>query len=376
MWFHAVSLGEVKVATHVIASVKDLIPGCSTILSTTTEHGKNLANRAFGGNIPVIYGPIDHIFSVREALSRVRPDAMIFLETEIWPAWLFEARRMGVKTALVNGRLSVRSIRRYIKFRSFFRQVLKNVDSFSMRTELDGKRIRAMGADPEKIVINGNAKYDLSDRQTHPEMEREIRHILDIAPSRQVFIAGSTREGEDPMILDVYENILKHFPETILILAPRHIKRTPAIESLLKDRGLGYQLRTEIGDRSVKRTERVVIIDTFGELAKLYSVGTIIFCGGSLVPQGGQNPIEAAIWGKVVFYGPCMDDFLDAKAMLESVGAGVQVSSPEVFSQKAVWYMKHPEALESSGARARKVALSHKSAAEKHARVISRLFHK
>ena len=373
IWIHAVSLGEVKVAAPIIEILRGLISGCSVIVSTTTEHGKDLARRTFGEDIPVIFAPVDNIFSVREALCRVRPNALIFLETEIWPAWLAEARRMGIKTALINGRISVRSIRGYLRFRSFFREVLKNVDVFSMITEEGASRIRAMGADPDKIEVNGNAKYDLLSREADPDVEREMRQTLNLHASETVLVAGSTREGEEAMVLDVYEEILKLFPETILIIAPRHIDRTPGIESLLRERGLGFQLHTELKGGMARRTEPVVIMNTFGELFKAYSVGTIIFCGASLVPLGGQNPIEPAVWGKVVFYGPSMEDFLDATAILEGVGAGIRVSSPDRFADKALWFLNHPDALKTYGARAREAVIGHQKAAGKHARVIADL---
>jgi 3-deoxy-D-manno-octulosonic-acid transferase len=373
IWIHAVSLGEVKVAATIIDSLKRLIPGSSVILSTTTDHGRELAKKTFKGDVPVMYAPIDTIFSVRKALSMVRPDVMVFLETEIWPAWLAEAHRMGIKIALLNGRISVRSIRRYLRFRPFFREALKNVDSFSMILEEDAGRVKEMGADPQKIEINGNAKYDLLAGQTNPLIKKEMRQVLNLHPSQNVFVAGSTREGEEDIVLDVHEKILKQFSDTILVIAPRHIDRTPVIESLLRARGLRYQLRTGIGEGGAKRTEPVVIMNTFGELFQLYSVGTINFCGASMVPLGGQNPLEAAVWGNVVFYGPSMEDFMDAKALLESVDAGITAANPEILAEKAIWFLKHRDALKSYGARAREAVMRNKGAAEKHAKVVARL---
>ena len=372
-WIHAVSLGEVKVALPIIESLREIIPGCSIILSTTTEHGRDLARRTFGEDVSVIYAPLDNIFSVRQALSRVRPHVMAFLETEIWPAWLTEAHRMGIKTALINGRISVRSIGGYLKLRSFFRGILKNVTAFSMISEEDGARIRAMGADPNKIVVNGNAKYDLLSRQAEPEVATVMRRNLNLHPSQKVFVAGSTREGEEPMLLEVYKKVLEHFPDTILIIAPRHIDRTPVIESLIKRHGFSYQLRTEIQNGMTTRTEPVVIINIFGELFELYSVGTVVFCGASLVPLGGQNPLEAAIWGKVVFYGPSMEDFLDAKALLEGVDAGIPVSGPHMLAEKIIWFLKHPDALKTFGAQAREAVIRNQNASENHANVIAGL---
>jgi 3-deoxy-D-manno-octulosonic-acid transferase len=363
----------VKVAAPIVKSLSKLIPDCSFILSATTDHGIRLARETFGEDMPIVYAPIDTIFSVRMALSRLRPDVLAFLETEIWPTWIVEARRLGIRTALVNGRISVRSIGGYLKLRPFFREILGHVDAFSMILEEDADRIKAMGAEPHKIMVNGNAKYDLLATQTDPVLETEMRKTLNLDPSNPVFVAGSTREGEESLVLDVYEKILTQFPHMILVIAPRHIERTSEIESLLQKRGFEYQLRSRLDGPGAQRTKPVVIMNTFGELFKLYSVGTIVFCGASLVPLGGQNPLEAAVWGKVVFYGPSMEDFLDAKAMLEDVGAGIPVSSPEMLAEKALWFLNHPDALMTSGERARDAVLRNQNAAEKHARAIAKL---
>ena len=373
IWIHAVSLGEVKVAEAIIHALRRLMPACSLILSTFTEHGRKLAKETFGEEVPVIYAPIDFVGPVRKALSTVRPDAVVFLETEIWPAWLFEARRMGIKTAMINGRISVKSVGSYLRLRPVIRKVLENFDVFSMILEEDAGRIKAMGADPRKIEINGNAKYDLLGSNTDPAMETEMRRILDLKSSQRVFVAGSTREGEEELVLDAYEKILRDFPDTVLIIVPRHIERVPAIGSLLGRRGFRYQLRSDLDQSERKRSEQIVIINTYGELFKVYSVGTIVFCGGSLVPLGGQNPLEPAVWAKVAFYGPSMEEFLDAVDLLGQSGGGVQVSSPEMLAEKAAWFLRHPDELKRYGERAREVALRKKGAAEKHALVIERL---
>ena len=374
IWMHTASLGEVKVAASIVKALRRMMPGCTLIVSTVTEHGRKLARETFGEDIPVIYAPIDFLGSIRKALFTVRPDVMGFIETEIWPAWLFEAHRMGIKTALINGRISVRSIGRYLKLRPFFRDVLRNLDVFSMIGAGDAKRIKAMGADPQKIEINGNAKYDLLGATVDPGIESGMRAALNLETSDKVFVAGSTRNGEEALLLDAYERILKEFPETILIIAPRHIERIHAIGTLVEKRGLRHQLWTDIGQGNAKRTEQVVIINAFGELFKIYSVGTIIFCGGSLVPLGGQNPLEPAAWGKAVFYGPSMENFMDAKSLLEANKAGLPVSSPEMLAEKAIWFMGHPEKLKAYGERGRTAVLKNKGAGEKHARVIMRLW--
>ncbi len=374
IWFHAVSLGEVRVAAAIIEALRRTMPRCSIVLSTTTEHGRNLARETFGREIPVFYAPIDFIGSVRKALLTVQPHLMVFLETEIWPAWLFECRRMGIKTALINGRISAKSIGGYLKVRLFFREVLKNFDIFSMVLSEDAARIRAMGADPLKTEINGNAKYDLLGSQTDPEIIKDMRRILNLDGTQPVFVAGSTRSGEEAIIIDAYKVIREAFPDAILIIVPRHIERTGAIASLVENSGFKYQLRTQLEGDGERRTAPVVIINTFGELFRIYSVATVVFCGASLVPLGGQNPLEPAVWGKPVLYGPFMENFLDAKGLLESAGGGMQVSTTKELAEKALLFFKDPGKMEDCGIRAREAVLKNRGAAQRHALVIERLW--
>jgi 3-deoxy-D-manno-octulosonic-acid transferase len=373
IWIHAVSLGEVKAAESIIGELRHIMPSCAILVSTTTEHGRNLAEERLGGGIPVVYAPIDVIGCVRSALCRVRPDVVIFLETEIWPAWLLTARRMGIRTGLINGRISVRSIDGYVRLRPFFQRVLRNVDAFSMISEEDAARIRLMGALPHRVEVNGNAKYDILAQVPDPRLEKEMRQSLNLETSERVLVAGSTRQGEEGIILDAFVKALEAFPETILIIVPRHIDRTGDIVKMVHRRGLTCQLRTEIGQGRARRTEKVLIINTFGELFNIYSVATIVFCGASLTPLGGQNPLEPAIWGKAVMYGPSMEDFLDATDLLESAGAGVPVSSPEELGEKILWLLGHPEASKAYGERAREAVLANRGAALKHANLIAGL---
>jgi len=306
-------------------------------------------------------------------LSTIKPDVLVCLETEIWPNWLTEAYRMGVKTAIVNGRISVRSIKGYLKIRPLIRDALKHVKAFSMIGEADAQRIRMLGGSQERIAINGNAKYDLLLDQTDAFLKSKNAKIYNLSGDEPVFVAGSTRGSEQKIILDVYEKIVKILPETLLIVAPRHVERARHIEDLVKKRGFSCQFRTDLNKKDCIRTAPVVIIDTMGDLQATYSVASIVFCGGSLERLGGQNILEAAVWGKPVLYGPSMEDFLDAKELLDKTGGGLQVKNPRELAEKAIYYLTHPDEADAMGKRAKKAVMSNKGAAGKHAAVIHRL---
>jgi len=313
------------------------------------------------------------VASVRKALLTFKPDILICLETEIWPNWLLEAYRMGIKTALVNGRISVRSIKGYLKIRPLIKAALEHVGAFSMIRKEDAGRIKMMGAPAERVAINGNAKYDLLAQHVDVSKKIKIQKLFNLRNNQPVFVAGSTRSSEEEIVLDVYQKTLESFPEALLIIAPRHVERVQHIETLIKDRGFSYQLKTDLDQKNGLRTAPVVLIDTIGDLQTIYSIASVVFCGGSLVPLGGQNILEAAAWGKPVLYGPSMEDFLDAKELLEKTGGGIQVADRQELAEKVGYYLANPEAAGRTGNLAREAVMSNKGAAGKHAEVIHRL---
>ncbi len=374
IWIHAASVGEVNGAVAIIESLTQLMPECAIILSTTTKHGQSWAREKFGPETTCIYAPLDFIVSVRKALAAIRPDILVCLETEIWPNWLLAARRLGVKIALINGRISVRSIKGYLKIRFLIREALNQIAAFSMIREEDAQRLMMLGVPKERIEINGNAKYDLLLHQTDPVLLDKNKKLYNLSGKEPVLVAGSTRGSEHEIILDVYASILQTLPETLLIIAPRHVEKIQHIIDMVKDRGFSYQLKTEIDQPDCSRTAPVVIINTIGDLQSTYSIASIVFCGGSLEPLGGQNILEAAVWGKPVFYGPSMEDFLDAKAILDKTGGGIQVKDGRDLAEKMLYYLTHPDEANSVGKLAKEAVMSHQGAAEKHAAVIFRLF--
>ncbi|MBW1827671.1 MAG: hypothetical protein JRI78_12010 [Deltaproteobacteria bacterium] len=352
IWLHAASVGEVSAAVAIIESLKRLIPHCAIILSTTTEHGQTSARDKLQSKATCVYAPIDFIVSVRKALSTIRPDILVCLETEIWPNWLFEARRMGVRLALVNGRISVRSIKGYLKIRCLIREALRQVESFSMIREADAQRLMMLGVPREKIVVNGNAKFDLLLPMADASIKGEIEKFYNLNGNIPVFVAGSTRGSEHEIVVDVYEKILETLPETLLIIAPRHLERVRYIKDMVIRRGFSCQFKTDIDKPGGFRTASVVIMDTIGDL---------------------QSILEAAVWGKPVLYGPSMDDFLDAKALLDKTGGGIQVKDGRELTERALYYLTHPAEADAVGRLAKEAVMLNKGAADNHADVICRL---
>jgi 3-deoxy-D-manno-octulosonic-acid transferase len=373
IWIHAASVGEVSGAEAIIESLAKLMPNCAIILSTTTEHGQFLAREKFGSKVACIYAPLDFLVSVRKALLTVRPDIIVFLETEIWPNWWFSAHKLGVKVALINGRISAKSLKGYLKIRLLIQEALNQVEAFSMIQDEDARRLMMLGVPRKKIEVNGNAKYDLLLRQADSRLRSKNEKLYNLKGNERILVAGSTRGSEHETVLDVYQKIHNTLPETLLIIAPRHIKKIRHIIDEVKKRGLSHQLKTEIDNPDYPRTAPVVIIDTIGDLQSTYSIASVVFCGGSLEPLGGQNVLEAAVWGKPVFYGPSMEDFSDAKALLDKTGGGIQVKNGGELAEKMLYYLTHPDKADAVGQSAREAVLLNKGAAGKHAAVIHRL---
>jgi 3-deoxy-D-manno-octulosonic-acid transferase len=371
IWVHAASVGEVGVAAVIVEEIHRRMPDTSIVVSTTTRTGQKIASAKLPDSVDLIYAPVDSVFAVRKALDQIQPDILVFVETEIWPNWIMEASARGVKILLINGRISVRSLKKYLKISPLIRPVLNAFHGFSMIHEEDAGRISAMGAHREKITVNGNAKYDGLIRSQRTFCLDHVLKTYSLDGDQTVFVAGSTRQKEELLILDAYEKILTEFPDAVLFIAPRHIERALDILRLTTGRGHVAHLRTRFAGNALKRTSQVVIMDTIGELAALYGAGTLTFCGGSLVPLGGQNLLEAAVWGRPVFYGPHMEDFQEARGIVESVvGEAFLVRNSDELARKSIYYLQHQGEREMAGKKVREAVLAHQGAAERHAELV------
>jgi len=378
VWIHAASVGEVGVAESVASALSATVPGLRMVLTVITEQGYAYARKRLGNRAAVLYAPIDLPAPVSKALDAIKPDALVCLETEIWPNLLVAAAKRRIPTAIVNGRISSRSIHRYMWIRPLIRTALSGIEAFSMISPVDAERIQRLGAPSARICINGNAKYDSFISQAEPSMREKAASQLGVGSNHPVWVAGSTREGEEEIILDAYRRIRHIQPNLVLVIAPRHISRVPQLEGLVKRSGSGARLWTDLGKTNGQRlpADTVVIVDTIGDLKGIYSISTLVFCGGSLVPLGGQNILEAAVWGKPVLYGPSMDDFLEAKELLEAAGGGLQVPDGKGLYGAVRHLLETPSRAEEMGRSARQAVLSNTGAAERHAAVIRRLLNR
>ncbi|MCX7982863.1 MAG: 3-deoxy-D-manno-octulosonic acid transferase [Syntrophales bacterium] len=371
VWIHAVSVGEVTAAAAIGRVMKEMVPDIQLILSTTTETGQEMARRIGTEAKAIVFFPLDFPFVVSRVLEVVRPDVMVLTETELWPNFLYTCQRHKIPVILVNGRISERSFRRYRATKWFWRSFVKVIAAAGMISDQDAKKIEELGVSGEKIHVYGNAKYDALATRVDPSLVRETRTLLNLAPEEPVFVAGSTHEGEEEIILSVYGKLLADFPRLVLILTPRHIERRAGLEELCRRHGFSEFItyREIMGGR--KRTrERIIIVDVIGELFKLYGVATVVFCGGSLVPKGGQNVLEAAAWGKAPFFGPYMSDFLPEKELLVSKRGGIQVSGVDALYQGLLHFLKDDHVRDLWGQRARNIIVENRGAAKRYAELI------
>ena len=373
VWLHAVSVGEVTAAAPIVASMKKRKPDVQVVFSTSTETGQDMAKRLVKEADAFIYFPLDFPFVVRKALDLVHPDVFALVETELWPNFLAACNRRGISSLMVNGRISPRSFGKYQATGFFWRRILESVAEAGMISDIDASRIAGIGMATEKIKVLGNAKYDALAAMASPALHEEITGRLRVRDHEKFFVAGSTHPGEEDAVIEAYKKLLARYPEFRLILVPRHIERTHDVIGVLRQSGLDDIITfTEIRDGRERGDEKVMVVDVIGELFKIYSLGTIVYCGGSLVPKGGQNILEAAAWGKVIFYGPSMDDFSQEAALLEDAGAGIRIRNARELSEGMLQILADPQDARRRGERGRAVVLANMGAAQRYAEMMIR----
>ncbi len=375
IWIHAVSVGEALTARALAADLKARYPRLRLYLSTTTMTGHEVARRSLQHLDAVFYFPFDWAVIVRRTLDLVKPQLFIMMETEIWPNLLRACRARGVRTLLINGRISSRSYPRYRLIRPFFRHVLADVDRFCMQSDESARRLAELGADPAAITVTGSLKFDsleLPRVTTHGRPRERVLRFFCVSPNRVVIIAGSTLRSEEAAVLRAFERVKTVAPGALLVLAPRHAERFGEAELLARDAGLSVARRSDLPIDAEPRVD-VVVLDTIGELAQLYQVATAVFVGGSLVDQGGHNILEPAVFGKPVVFGPYMQNFKEIAEAFVANGAGVQVASERDLETALLALATDPVRRARLGAAARALVEANRGAKDKTLAVIAEL---
>ena len=327
IWVHAVSVGETLAVSGLISELRRIAPAHRIVVSTTTMTGQKLARQRFGED-NVFFFPVDFACAIRPYLRELRPELVVLAEAEFWPNFLRLAHQSGARIAVVNARISDRSFPRYRRFRSVVGPVLRHVDVFLAQGEEDRRRLIEIGAPAERVQVSGNVKFDVK-----PTAEPAFLALLKsaLAGSGPVLVCGSTVEGEEPAVLQAFAAIRQKHPAAVMILAPRHPERFPQVAELVAASGMPWWRRSQ-WQAGQLMAGGVFLLDTIGELASLYALADIAFVGGSLVPKGGHNIVEAAQHGAAIVVGPYTENFRDMVALFQGADALVVATSEELTS--------------------------------------------
>jgi len=375
IWIHAVSVGEALTARALAADLKKRYPRLRLFLSTTTIAGQQVARQSLSNVDALFYFPFDWTFIVRRTLKLVKPRLFVMMETEIWPNLLRECRRGGVKTVVINGRISSRSYPRYRMVRPFFRRVLADVDRFCMQSEESARRLVDLGADPARISVTGSLKFDSLELPTstaHGKPRERVLRFFRIGPQRTVIVAGSTVRGEEAAVLRAFSRVKATMPSALAILAPRQPERFGEVERIARDAGFVTMRRTELPIDAEPRAD-VVVLDSIGELAQIYQLATAVFVGGSLVAHGGHNILEPAIFGKPIVFGAHMQNFREIADAFLANDAAVQVPTERELEAALLALVTDPVRRARLGAAARALVEANRGAKTKTLSVIAEL---
>jgi 3-deoxy-D-manno-octulosonic-acid transferase len=367
-----VSAGETKTIVPILRRIEHAYPETDWVISTTTQAGYQMARKIFTDRF-IFYFPLDIGFIVRKVIRRVNPGLIILMELEIWPNLLYEADRWGAPVVIINGRISEKSFKGYRKLKKLLPE-MDRISLFSVQNREYRDRLRALDVPTSKIEITGNLKYDGIDTSEVLD-SLVIREELKLSASDRILVAGSTHEGEDGILLDLFLHLVKEHPALRLVLVPRHLERVDDIEKECVRRRLHPVRRTSIDRKAGTLTHHeVLILDTIGELDRVYAAADLVFVGGSLVPTGGHNMMEPAGKGKPVLFGPHIFNFSEDVALLESAKAAVMVKDGKELE---VWIdrLLHDEVeMVRLGRVAREVVSRAKGATERNFELIDRIF--
>lgn len=329
IWIHALSVGEVISSLPLITAITERYPSRTIALTVKTSQGMKIARDKLSGKVDMLVPmPLDFWWSARRIIRYVNPSVFILLETDIWPGLLSLLKRKGVKAVLVNGRISPGTFRSYRRYGFFMKQALNSLEECLMQTDLDTKRLREVGLKINSVTTVGNIKFDRSWIPLKDKERDYWTNLMNFGPGNRIWVAGSTHPGEDEILLDTFEKLIVHFPELRLIIAPRRPERAHDICLLCRAKGFEVLRRTEAGGNGSSRCQ-VMILDSMGELSRVYGIADVSFVGGSMVPFGGHNLLEPAGLGCPVLFGRHTHNFVRMAQLLIDAGGGKRVKDAD-----------------------------------------------
>ncbi|HEV3255415.1 MAG TPA: 3-deoxy-D-manno-octulosonic acid transferase [Gemmataceae bacterium] len=363
-WFHGVSVGEIHLLGQVIARFRQRHPSWECVVSTTTDTGYDEACKRFP-DLAVFYWPLDFTWAVHRALRRVNPSLVLLAEGELWPNFLAAARGRGVPVAIINGRISPRSFRRYRLLGRLARRLVGKIHLFAVQTEDYASCYRALGAARERVQVTGSVKFDGVEADRRNPRTHELRRLLGIEPGALVWIAGSTQAPEEEIVLDIFRRVRDEHPNLRLLLVPRQKERFEEVASLLWRSGLPF-LRRRMLPCTIPDTRAVILVDTIGDLGALWGLADVAFVGGSLDGRrGGQNMIEPAAYGAAVVFGPHVWNFRDTAERLVQAEAAVRVDDAAGLQARVRRLLADATARAKLGQAARQFVRSQQGATER-----------
>lgn len=328
IWLHGASVGEMVAISPLVKEIKNLMPERKILVSAVTVGGYDMARQIMPEADAIINFPLDLPFVASSMVSRIRPGIFIMVETELWPNFLRAIRERNIPAMMMNGRISEKSAKSYRYLSGLLRDMLNTINLFCMQSSIDAKYITQLGADPEKIIITGNTKFDQTYAEVSPEDLATYKTELGLGEDAYpVIVAGSTHRTEEEAVLTSFTALRKKYPRARLIIAPRKLNRIEEIKKVNAKFGYEMGFRSKLKEMEGMRPEfPVLMLDTIGELGRIYAIGDIVFVGGSLVRYGGHNVLEPAAHAKPILVGPSMEDFKDSFSLLSKAGACRMVS--------------------------------------------------
>lgn len=367
IWMHGASAGDLLALKPMVGELKRRLPGCTVIMSTLTNSGLLMARERLKEADEVTYVPYDLPGATRRAVEAIKPDLLVLEYTEIWPSLIRAAHASGAAIALTNGRFSPGKLGRYRLLFSLIGNPLHALDLFLMREDDEAERVLSLGAQPGRVHITGNTKFDTLLVAVQEGRPDAVAAAIGHEDGRPLFIAGSTHEGEEALLLPVFQRLRQDHPTLRLLVAPRYIERAGKVRAAAEALGLKAGLRSQ-GATGCD----VVVLDTIGELVAAYQLATIVFVGGSFTSRGGQNILEPAAHGKPVLFGPNMDNFHDSVQVLVGRG-GIQVRDPDHLAKVAGELLARPDQLRELGKLARAAVSSIRGASERNVEHMAKL---